>query len=410
MESKSNVSEYFIHIKMNVFKHSIWIFIVLFSIGCSNTTNKEKSDPLNGDKKYRVVGYVAGYRDFDFAKIQAQKLTHINYAFANVIDGKVMFDTTNIDNTSLKTNDLNALHKLKEVNPDLKILVSVGGWVWSGNFSDVALTMESRLKFANSAADFVKQYQLDGIDIDWEYPNQVGAGNTHREEDVHNFTLLMKSTREALNRLEQQEQQGHYLLTIATGADSTYVTNTELGEVSKHLDFLNIMTYDFYNGLHNVTGHHANLYPSSLNKSRVSDVLNSVKWHEEAGVPLQKITLGIPFYGRKWEGVQQLENNGLYQNAQSVGQIIYYRIIAKDCLNSTAYSRYWDESAKAPYLWNGNSSIFISYEDAESIKFKIDYLKKKGLSGIMFWEYSDDYEGQLLDAIHGNLNEQNGIQ
>jgi len=125
---------------------------------------------------------------------------------------------------------------------------------------------------------------------------------------------------------------------------------------------------------------------------------------------LQKITLGIPFYGRKWEGVQQSENNGLYQSAESVGQIIYYRFIAKDCLNSRAYRRYWDESAKAPYLWNGDSSIFISYEDAESIKFKIDYLKKKGLSGIMFWEYSDDYEGQLLDAIHGNLNEQNAIQ
>ena len=99
MESKSNVSEYFIHIKMNVFKHSTWIFIVLFSIGCSNTAKKENSDHLNGDNKYRVVGYVAGYRDFDFSKIQAQKLTHINYAFANVIDGKVMFDTTNIDNT-----------------------------------------------------------------------------------------------------------------------------------------------------------------------------------------------------------------------------------------------------------------------------------------------------------------------
>lgn len=277
--------------------------------------------------------------------------------------------------------------------------------MWSGNFSDAALSVKTRQKFAKSAADFVQKYKLDGIDIDWEYPNQIGAGNTHRKEDIHNFTLLMKSTREALNTLEEEEQKGHFLLTIATGADSTYVVNTELGEVSKHLDFLNIMTYDFYNGLHHVTGHHANLSPSSQNNSRVSDVLNSVKLHEDAGVPLNKITMGIPFYGRKWEGVKSSENNGLYQNAKSVGQIIFYHSIAKKFLTNDSYTRYWDESAKAPYLWNGNSNIFISYEDTESIKYKIEYLKERGLSGVMFWEYSDDYQSRLLDAIYINLNE-----
>lgn len=390
---------------MNICKTCLWIVIALLIFSCSSTTNTEKTDQLNEKKNYRVVGYVAGYREFDFSKIQAHKLTHINYAFANVIDGKVMFDTTNIDNTALKTDDLKSLQKLKKINPNLKILVSVGGWVWSGNFSDAALSSESRQKFANSAADFVKKYNLDGIDLDWEYPNQIGAGNTYREKDIKNFTLLMKSTREALDRLEQAQQKESLLLTIATGADSVYIANTELGEVSKYLDFLNIMTYDFYNGLHHVTGHHANLYPSAFNNSRISDVLNSVKLHEEAGVPLDKITIGIPFYGRKWEGVKLSENSMLYQDAESVGQIIYYRLLAKDCLNNSAYTRFWDESSKAPYLWNGDSSIFISYEDTESINYKIDYLKKKGLSGVMFWEYSDDYESQLLDAIHANLNE-----
>lgn len=130
-----------------------------------------------------------------------------------------------------------------------------------------------------------------------------------------------------------------------------------------------------------------------------------MKLYEEAGVPMDKITIGIPFYGRKWDGVKYSENNGLYQEAESVGQIIYYRLLVKDCLNNGAYTRYWDESSKAPYLWNEDSSIFISYEDAESIKYKIDYLKKKGISGVMFWEYSDDYESQLLNAIHANLNE-----
>ena len=135
---------------MNTCKTGLWIVIILLVFGCSGTDDKKKSGQINEDKNYRVVGYVAGYRDFDFSKIQARKLTHINYAFANVIDGKVMFDTANIDNTSLKADDLKSLQKLKEVNPDLKILVSVGGWVWSGNFSDAALSVESRQKFAKA--------------------------------------------------------------------------------------------------------------------------------------------------------------------------------------------------------------------------------------------------------------------
>ncbi|MCG8310192.1 MAG: glycoside hydrolase family 18 protein [Cytophagales bacterium] len=386
----------------NILHCSFFVFSMLV-VSCSPGEKQPEQAQRDDPKDYRVVGYVAGYRDFDFSKILAKKLTHINYAFANVIDGRVMFDTADIDHTSLKDDDLKALQKLKAVNPDLKILVSVGGWVWSGNFSDAALTAESRSRFAKSAADFVDKYGLDGIDIDWEYPNQVGAGNIHRVEDIENFTLLMKATREALSELEKQTQKGHYLLTIATGADSAYVSNTKLGEVAEYLDFLNIMTYDFYNGLHKTTGHHANLYPSVNNPFRISDVLNSVKLHEDAGVPLEKITIGIPFYGRRWEGVSPGENSGLYQPAESVGQIMFYRLIAEQCLNNDSYSRLWDESAKAPYLWNADSGIFISYEDAESIGYKIDYLKEKGLSGVMFWEYSDDDQGQLLDAVHEHL-------
>ena len=100
------------------------------------------------------MAYVAGYRDFDFSTIQADKITHVNYAFVNVVDGQVHFDTS-IDNTPLKKDDIFKLHALKKINPDLKVLVSVGGWTWSGGFSDAALTDQSRRRFAASAAAFV---------------------------------------------------------------------------------------------------------------------------------------------------------------------------------------------------------------------------------------------------------------
>lgn len=354
-------------------------------------------------KKHNVVGYVAGYRNFDFSKIDAKKLTHINYAFANIINGKVQFDTTNIDNTSLKTSDLKVLQALKKTNPDLKILVSVGGWTWSGNFSEVALTEKSRKIFAKSCADFIKKYKLDGIDIDWEYPNQSGAGNTHRPEDKTNFTLLLKEVRRALNELEKQENnQKHYLQTIATGADRNYIINTELGKAQKYLDFINIMTYDFYNGWHKTTGHHANFTASNFPEKDKNTLINAVELHLKAGVKKNKINVGIPFYGRKWEGVKTNKNNGLFQPSKSVGMIDFYRNIVPN-INKNGFTRYWDKNAQAPYLWNPATKVFISYENEKSIAIKVAYLKKLDLAGVMFWEYSDDSQGKLLNTVYQEL-------
>jgi chitinase len=379
----------------------ILIGLGLSCIRCDDSRPRKKSS----GRGYRVVGYVAGYRHFDFSKIDANKLTHINYAFANIIDGRVEFDRTGIDDASLNEDDIRALRELKKVKPDLKILVSVGGWTWSGNFSDAALTEESRAIFAKSAADFVERHKLDGIDLDWEYPNQTGAGNRHRPEDRRNFTLMLKAVRENLDRLAaEQGREDPYLLTIATGADEAYIANTELGEAQRYLDFLNIMAYDFYNGLHDVTGHHSNLNPSMRPDQDKNSVVHAVDLHLKSGVPPQKITIGIPFYGRKWEAVRDPGIHGIFQKAGTMGMIEYYHVIAESRIDKNGFTRYWDEKAKAPYLWNPDSGIFISYEDEESIGHKIEYMKSQGLSGVMFWEYSDDYRSILLNAIHTNLD------
>ena len=367
------------------------IVMLVISTGCRSLAQDQTH-------KYNVVAYVAGYRNFDFSTIQADKITHINYAFVNVVDGRVHFDTS-IDNTPLRKDDIFKLQTLKEINPDLKILVSVGGWTWSGGFSDAALTEASRRTFAISAAAFVDAFNLDGIDLDWEYPNQPGAGNTYRPEDVQNFTLLLEAVREELDHLSARKGNGkHYLLTIATGASKRYVENTELGELQRHLDFLNIMTYDFYHGGDHRTGHHSNFQPSASPQLDKTNIIKAVDLHVNAGVPLRKINLGIPFYGRKWTGVKSAENHGLFQEAKSVGDIIFYRQIVP-CLRDGAYEQHWDAAAQAPYLWNPEEAIFISYENARSIAQKVEYLKEKGLGGAMFWEYSDDYQGQLLDAL-----------
>ncbi|MFV0555135.1 MAG: glycoside hydrolase family 18 protein [Mangrovibacterium sp.] len=369
----------------------------LLLAGLLSACNSKKAQQTENTRK-RVVGYVAGYRDFDFNSIAAEKLTHINYAFANIVDGKVAFDSQPIDGKILKSEDVIKMQELKKKNPDLKILVSVGGWTWSGGFSDAALTAESRSTLARSAADFVLENKLDGIDFDWEYPNQRGAGNTHRVEDIENFTLLMKACREALDELGKKTNK-HYLLTIATGADDRYIQNTQMGEVQKYLDFVNIMTYDFYNGHHNATGHHANLFASDFLNKDHNSVEHAVKIHLEAGIPKDKLNVGIPFYGRLWKGVEPNENHGLFSNGRTSADIIYYRTIKENYLNDPKSEVFWDEKAQVPYLYNPTDSVFISFENARSIALKVDYIEKIGLSGVMFWEYSDDYNQELLNAI-----------
>jgi chitinase len=379
-------------------------FIASLILGCnSNQKANRENQTVKTEKEYMVVAYVAGYREFDFSAIDVSGITHINYAFANIRDGEVVFDTTKIDGVVPNAGDIVELNSLKASKPDLKVLVSVGGWTWSGGFSDAALTEESRAKFARSCAAFVKEYQLDGIDLDWEYPNQPGAGNIHRPEDVQNFTLMLKAVREELDLMAEKEGKGnHYLLAIATGADEAYVANTQLGELHQYLDFLNIMTYDFYNGWHNVNGHHSNYLSSAQPEMDKNSVVNAVEMHVNAGFPVEKINLGIPFYGRIWKGVKAESDKILFNTAETVGMGIDYVDFYQN-INANGFTRYWDDTAKAPYLWNPAEKTFISYEDEESVKIKIEYLKQRGLAGVMFWEYSADKDKKLLNAVVENL-------
>jgi chitinase len=374
------------------------IIVVLFTLvtilAVSSSCTKTKN-------YYRVVGYISGYNGFDFSKIEAGKLTHINYAFANIINGEVMFDTSGIDNALLNKNDLEHLTHLRDVNPSLKVIISVGGWGWSGNFSDAAYNDSTRNRFAASAAKFISENNLDGIDLDWEYPNQPGAGNKYRAEDKTNFTLLLKAIRERLDSLGLENPGKEYLLTVATGGDSAYVANTVLGDVSDYVDFINIMSYDLHNGNTKQAGHHTNLYISKYDSPFGDATDRAVKMHLDAGVPAEKINIGIPFYGRRWKHVVPV-NNGLYQQSPSGGEGVPYRIV-KEALQDPLFKRYWDSTALAPWLWNSRDSVFISYDDMSSIKIKMDYVKEHKLGGVMFWEYAEDTDGSLLNAIDNGL-------
>jgi chitinase len=325
-------------------------------------------------------------------EITAGKLTRINYAFANIQDGRIVTGAP-LDEANFAT-----LVGLKQQNPSLQVLVSVGGWLWSGNFSDVALTKQSRSGFIESVAAFVERYKLDGLDIDWEYPGMTGAGNRFRPEDKRNYTLLLKELRARFNR-EQRRLGRPLLLSVAAGGSTEFIEHTELGRVQRYLDTVNLMAYDYYEpDSDKISGNHAPLYTDPADPKRIS-ADRSIEEFEAAGVPPGKIVLGVPFYGHIWGDVAPT-NHGLFQPGAPVpNAFANYGNIVSNMLNS-GFTRYWDAAASVPYLYNEQKREFVSYEDTESLALKCAYVRRKGLGGVMFWDYTGDPTGTLLGTIN----------
>lgn len=348
-------------------------------------------------EKFEVTGYVFT-RQMPLApgQVDPKKLTRINYAFANIQGGRMVLGAP------ADAQNLALLTAMRNQNPGLTVLVSVGGWLWSTNFSDMVLTEESREAFEDSVMEFLAQYNLDGLDIDWEYPGMPGAGHPFRPEDKQNFTALLRELRGRFDAYVRRTGRRLYL-TVAMGSSDDVIAHTEMRKVARYVDTVNLMTYDYYEaGSDPTTGHHAPLYANPADPKKASSD-DSVKAYEKAGVPAEKILLGVPFYGREWGEVQD-QNHGLFQPGKAVhGANAQYSTIAANMLGH-GFTRYWDAAANAPYLYNAEQHIFVSYEDPESLKVKCKYIRDHKLGGMMFWEYSGDATGALLETIDGELD------
>jgi chitinase len=347
--------------------------------------------------RYRIVGYVLGSRDADPRQIEASRLTHVNYAFANVRDGRAVLEWPERDGAHIA-----ALQSLRARNPRLRILLSIGGGEWSSGFSDMARSEESRRAFTTSAVELLVRYAFDGLDIDWEYPGIPGPSTVYRPEDTRNFTLLLRGLREALD--EQGRRDGrsgseHYQLSIAANITEAYRSHVELSAIAPYLDFLNVMGYDNVGPWTERSGHHANLYPpdpATVEGSLpVLSVAAGVEGFLAAGVPTDKLVLGLAFYGFSFAGVDP-QNRGLYHRFTGKSQAHSYAELQQSYIGKNGFTRFWDAAAKAPYLWNPETRTVISYDDPESHRCKVEYVRQKGLGGVMYWEHFQDPGQSLL--------------
>jgi chitinase len=343
-----------------------------------------------------VAGYVYTQKKaLPPGAVEAQSMTRINYAFSNIANGRMVLGAPT------DAGNLAQLTALRQQNPSLTVLVSVGGWLWSSNFSDISLTRGSRKLFIQSVMEFLTRYDLDGLDIDWEYPGMEGAGHPFRSEDKQNFTFLVKELRKSFIRQEKKSHKRLYL-TIAAGASNDFLAHTEMKRVQKYLDTINLMAYDYVEpGDGGLTGHHAPLYANPADARKYSSDA-SVKAFEQAGVPAGKLLLGAPFYGHVWGEVPD-KDHGLFQPGKAVPKGYAPFSTIPSTMIDQGFVRYWDAAASAPYLYNAEKHIFVSYDDTESMTAKCRYITEHKLAGIMFWEYSSDSTGTLLKVINQSL-------
>ncbi|CAF1332106.1 unnamed protein product [Adineta ricciae] len=378
-----------------------------------------------------IVAYFAAWsiysRSYNIVDIPGDKITHINYAFANIgSDGVLILGDSWADVEKAFPGDtwdqplrgnFNQLLKLKQKYTHIRTLISVGGWTWSGKFSDVALTTASRSKFARSCVEFVQKYGFDGVDLDWEYPVSGGlTGNIVRPVDKENYVLLLKEIRQQLDSAGTLDGKT-YLLTVATGAGTERIADMDLPGMANYLDWINVMTYDFHGGWEAKTGHNAPLYKNDaetatdVSPSFIKSRYNcnaAIQAYIAAGVSRSKLIMGLGLYGRGWQGVTSTAQNGFSQAASSQlpmgtweNGIFDYDHLKKSYLPT--YTRYWDDASKVPFLFNSSTGIWISYDDLESISIKNNYIKQQQLGGAMFWELSGDRNAELVGATFAAL-------
>jgi len=373
----------------------------------------------------RVVAYFAGWTTMRVADIPADSLSHVIYAFAQIIDGRCALRDAAMALEEPYPDDppgvtysgkFRQLQVLKRKHPHLRTLVSVGGWNDSPPFSDAALTDASRQKFARSCAEFVNRYGFDGIDIDWEYPAGGGRDpDKSRPEDTRNFTLLLKELRRQLDEQGDIDQK-KYLLTIATPAGPGQYRLIELDQVHPYVDWINLMTYDLAGNWSRQTTFNAPLYaptddmPTTQPANRLS-VDDAVRAYLAAGVPPEKLVVGVPFYGHAFGGVPDV-NHGLFQRHDhksprpaNDSDGWSYRALAAKYIDKSA-RRFWNDDAKVPWLYDAAAGIMITYDDPESLRLKAEYVRAHGLGGVMIWELShDDQQHSLLNALRVGLRE-----
>ncbi len=375
-----------------------------------------------GALDYKVLGYFTNWVEdrkgceFKVTDVDPGVFTHISFAFTQVDPGpggrqepnwRMVPFGSGAAARDLGPSGLYArLNALKAKNSKLKTLISVGGWshtdpplAWL--FTTMAETVASRAQFIDNSIRYARDHGFDGIDIDWEYPSDPTRGG--RPIDTKNFTLLVKEFHDAVQAEGAKTKKAPLLVTSATPAGKS-AQFFELSEIHKYLDWINPMTYDFTGSWEPTTGINA---PNG----NAGGIQAAVATYLVAGVPPEKIVLGMATYGHTFAGVEterpRSPHKGKGPKARCTneeGSIAYFEVA--ELLKSGQLKRYWDDDTATPYAYDAKTKLWVTYDDTESLQKKLDVVENKRLGGAMFWAIDlDDYKSgyPLISSVAKRL-------
>lgn len=366
--------------KFSIFNPMKKIFFVFFLFHFL-LVSAQKKEP------YKIIAYATGKAE-TIKQYPIAKLSHIIYSFL-----KIQNDTLTFHNDDQRKN-LEELVALKKEHSRLKIMVSIGGWGGCAPCSELFSTAAHRENFARTTVALFKQYDIDGLDLDWEYPAIEGyPGHKYDATDRNNFTELVKTLR--------KEMGNDYLLSFAAGGFIKYLEQSvDWDIVTPLVDFINLMTYDLVGGYAIVTGHHTPLHSYRPGQESTSKCVN---WLLEKKVPVNKLIIGAAFYARVWENVPGA-GHGLYQSGKFKRGVAFFDF-ENYFSDSSGFRYYWDRRSKAPYQYNSSQQLFATFDDRRSVKQKSKFIRRKKLGGIMFWELTQDLrQNGLLDEMYNVLH------
>ncbi|RYD80587.1 MAG: glycoside hydrolase family 18 protein [Sphingobacteriales bacterium] len=362
--------------------HKITVVIILTVI-CTLNSNAQKASKPN------VIAYYTGGGGTVIDSFPVEKISHLIYSF-----GHLKGDSMNI--RSAKDSALIAkMVGLKKRNPDLKVMMAMGGWGACPNCSEVFSRANGRKTFAKTTKELLDFFGADGIDIDWEYPAVAGyPGHRYTEADKQNFTLLIKELRKRLGKKAE--------ISFAAGGTKNCIDSCfEWDRVMPLVNRVNLMSYDLVSGYATQSGHHTPLFSTPQQQLSADWAINEMI---KVGVPPQKIALGAAFYSRVFQNTNDA-NQGLYQPTKFLSGVSYKNFSDQFTVEK-GFQYYWDDLAKAPYYYNATSKQLVTFDDPKSIAFKTKYVVDRKLNGIMFWELTDDaYSKGLLSIIDKSIKE-----
>ncbi|SJK97268.1 related to class V chitinase ChiB1 [Armillaria ostoyae] len=370
------------------------VLLVLTSIFVVITWFAWNRTPTMTKGKYNV-GYFVNWgiyaRKYPPSAIPTSDLTHLLYAFANIspdtgtvslsdqwADEQIHYEGDSWNDPDANKNlygNFKALHLIKKANRHLKLLLSIGGWTYSPSMHPVVVDPAKRAQFVRSSLQLLEDYGLDGLDVDYEYPQN--------DAQASGYVHLLRELRAALDAHAQGRGGYRFLLSIAAPCGQDNYRKLHIREMDASLDLWNLMAYDFAGSWDSLAGHQANLYGPPISASQAVD------YYRSKGVHPSKIVLGIPLYGRSFMGTDGpgAKYSGVGEGSWERG-VYDYRALP---LPGSYVMR--DEHKKASWTYDYQTREMVSFDSEEVAQWKGQYIRQQGLAGAMYWELSGDKNG-----------------